>query len=47
MAFGFGDNVALYMFVGLAGFNFLFELAVNILLSPVILRALNMKKNQN
>lgn len=46
MAFGFGDNVALYMFVGLAGFNFLFEFAVNILLSPVILRALNMKKNQ-
>ena len=45
-AFGFGDNVALYMFVGLAGFNFLFELTVNVLLSPVILRALNLKKNQ-
>ncbi len=45
-AFGFGDNVALYMFVGLAGFNFLFEFAVNVLLSPVILRALNLKKNR-
>ena len=43
-AFGFGDNVALYMFVGLAGVNFLFEFFVNILLSPVIIRALGMKK---
>ena len=46
VAFGFGDNVALYMFVGLAGVNFLFEFFVNILLSPVIIRALNLKKNQ-
>ena len=45
-AFGFGDNVALYMFVGLAGFNFLFELAVNVVLSPIILRALNLRKNR-
>ena len=45
MAFGFGDNVTLYMFVGLAGINFLFEFAVNILLSPVILRALNMNQH--
>ena len=45
-AFGFGDNVALYMFVGLAGVNFLFEFFINIILSPIILRVLNMKKNQ-
>lgn len=44
MAFGYGDNVALYMFFGLAGINFLFEFTVNILLSPVIIRALGMKK---
>ena len=46
MAMGFGDNVALYMFVGLAGFNFLFELLVNVFLSSIILRALNMRKNR-
>ena len=44
MAFGFGDNVALYMFVGLAGTNFLIELAINVLLSPIVIRALGMKK---
>ena len=44
--FGYGDNVALYMFVGLAGVNFLFEFFINIALSPVIIRALNMKKNR-
>lgn len=35
---GFGDNVAAYMFLGLAGGNFLFELLVNVILSPVIVR---------
>ena len=44
--FGYGDNVVLYMFLGLAGINFLFEFVVNILLSPVIIRVLDMKKNQ-
>ena len=43
VAFGFGDNVAAYMFVGLAGFNFLFEFAINLALSPVIIRALNLR----
>lgn len=43
-AFGYGDNVALYMFVGLAGFNFLFELVINLVLSPIVIRALNMRK---
>ncbi len=38
------DNVALYMFVGLAGINFLFEFVVNVVLSPVIIRVLNMRK---
>lgn len=38
------SNVAAYMFLGLAGGNFLFELATNIILSPVIVRILNLKK---
>ena len=38
-------NVAAYMFLGLAGGNFLVELAVNIVLAPVILRVLNFKKD--
>ncbi len=37
-AFGFGDNVAAYMFLGLAGGNFLFEFLVNAFFSPVIVR---------
>lgn len=42
-ALGF-ENVASYMFIGLAGGNFLFELATNIVLSPVVVRLLNIKK---
>ncbi len=39
-----GDqNVAAYMFLGLAGFNFLFELGTNLLLSPAAVRILNAK----
>lgn len=44
MALGFGDNVVAYMFLGLAGFNFLFEFGINILLSPIIIRTLKLKK---
>lgn len=44
-ALGF-ENVVQYMFIGLAGGNFLFELAVNIILSPVIVRLLNIGKNR-
>ena len=33
-----GTNVFVFMIVGLVGFNFLFELAANVLLSPVIVR---------
>ncbi len=36
-------NAAQYMFLGLAGGNFLFELATNILLCPIIIRILNIK----
>lgn len=39
---GFSGAVQ-YMFLGLAGGNFLFELATNIILSPVIVRVLNFK----
>ena len=42
-ALGF-ENAAQYMFLGLAGANFIAELVSNILLSPVILRILNLKK---
>ena len=35
---GFGANVGSYMIVGLVGANFLIELAVNIILSPTIVR---------
>lgn len=45
VALGF-ENAAQYMFIGLAGGNFLFELVTNMLLSPVIVRLLNIgKKN--
>ena len=36
------ENVASYMFLGLAGINFLIELAVNILLAPVIVRLIKL-----
>ena len=44
MAFGFGENVALYMFLGLAGKNFLIEFVTNVLLCRIIIRALGMKQ---
>lgn len=47
VAFGFGDNVAAYMFLGLAGFNFLFELIVNVALSPMIVRVLKMREKKD
>lgn len=36
-----------YMFLGLAGGNFLFELAVNIVLCPIIVRIINFAINEN
>ena len=38
-------SAAEYMFIGLAGGNFIFELVVNIVLAPVILRVINFKKD--
>jgi len=43
---GFGSNVAQYMIFGLVGVNFLFELLTNIILSPIIVRLLNIRKKQ-
>ena len=41
------ETVTQYMFLGLAGGNFLFELATNIVLSPAIVAVLNIvKKNK-
>lgn len=37
------SNVIGYMFLGLAGGNFLFELVINIVLSPAIIRVINYK----
>lgn len=36
------ENAAAYMFLGLAGINFLIELAVNIVLAPVIVRLIKL-----
>lgn len=38
-------NVAEYMFLGLAGVNFILELAVNIILAPMILKIITFNKN--
>lgn len=42
-AAGFENTVA-YMFLGLAGINFIIEMAVNILLAPVIVRLIRLGK---
>ncbi|MBR4881635.1 MAG: ECF transporter S component [Clostridia bacterium] len=39
-----GSNVGHYMIFGLVGGNFLFEVLFNIVLSPVVVRLLNIKK---
>lgn len=41
---GYGSDAVAYMFLGLAGGNFLFELLFNIVLSPVIVRLLKISK---
>lgn len=41
-----GGGVAHYMIFGLVGINFLFELGTNIILSPIIVRLLNIRKKQ-
>jgi hypothetical protein len=44
VAAGF-TNVSAYMFIGLAGINFVIEFVTNIILAPVILRVLKFAKN--
>lgn len=39
-----GTSFATFLIVGMAGFNFVLELLVNIVLSPAILRLINIKK---
>lgn len=43
-ALGFGSNVVSYMIVGMVGVNFLLEVLVNVILSPVIVRVIHMGK---
>ena len=45
-AMGFGDNVVGYLFLGLAGGNFLFELLFNVALSPVVVRLIKLGKTR-
>ncbi len=40
------NNVGEYMMVYLVGFNFLFEVGTNIVLSPLVVRLLNIRKKQ-
>ena len=44
--FGLEGQVIKYMFLGLAGGNFLFEFGTNLILSPVIIRFLNIIKKK-
>ena len=46
MALGFGENVGQYMIFGLVGGNFLVELGMNIILSPIVVRLLNIREKQ-
>ena len=39
-----GGNVIAFMFLGLAGFNFLFELVTNLLLSPAAVRIIKIRE---
>lgn len=43
---GFGSEVGTFMIVGLVGLNFVFELVVNMVLSPVIVRVVNIGKKE-
>ena len=40
-------NVGEYMILGLVGINFLLELAVNVVLSPMIVKLINIRKRTN
>ena len=43
---GFGANVGGYMIAGLVGLNFVFELIVNLVLSPVIVRLVGIGRKE-
>ena len=43
---GAGKDVVMYLLVSFVGFNFLFELAVNMLLSPVVIRLIDISKKR-
>lgn len=43
---GLGSAVGTFMIVGLVGLNFVFELVVNMVLSPVIVRVVNIGKKE-
>ncbi len=43
---GFIADTSLYVIIGLIGLNFVFELLVNLILSPVIVRIINIGKNK-
>ncbi|MBQ4544772.1 MAG: ECF transporter S component [Oscillospiraceae bacterium] len=45
-AAGLGGGLIHYIIFGLIGANFLFELATNIILSPIVVRLLNIKNKQ-
>ena len=45
LAFGFANAIE-YMFLGLVGGNFLFEMVTNIILCPAIVRVLNLRKKK-
>ena len=40
------ENVIQYMLLGLVGGNFLFELGTNIVLAPIVVRLINIRKKQ-
>lgn len=44
---GFGSSVGTYMVVGLVGLNFVFELLVNVLLSPIIIKIIDLGKRKS
>ena len=41
------ENVGAYMIIGLVGLNFLFEVLVNVVLSPVIVRLIKLGRHSD
>ena len=42
-----GTNVFVYMITGLVGFNFLFELGINLILGPTIVKLVRLGRKEN